>query len=1036
MRLRHLEHLFKNPSFSVRVHKFLGGIWYPAYGHLQIASGFNLPSDCPKAMVFTKRTVLATIASVFDPLGLISPIVISCKILLQVLWQSKLDWDKVLPSELLCKWKGLYEQLPRINHIHIDIYVLSNGIVVDLQLHGFADASERGYGACVYIRSTEESGKVTAKLLCAKSKVARRLNYMTSSKCDHGPRQHTRKENGKTCCDGYFCATEIILRFSTLIRMKRVISYCIHLIRNTIKPIKEWKSVMLSAQELKDALITCIRIAQVSVYSAEVESLIATNGRDSKSKLKSLNPFICKDKILGMGRHLQHVVLQLDQKHQMILPPKHQLTRLIIEEEHRRLLHTGGQLWLSSLHQHYWIVNGKDIIRCTIHNCIVCLRFKAMSAQQLMGQLLSVQANPGNPFINVGIDYAIPLYIKSATAKEKWVTEISNIQPGNLVILRKDSFPPLIWKIGITEQAHPGPDGMTRVVTICTTQGKVKKSITKLCPLPNSGEGGGVNKGGGVYWTTLTAHIPCYLGNAAQDFTMYGAREEGLVEYWDGVPSQATRPSLALSDLMTFSTVYMYSDMASNLMVGKCLAPAMCEGSRSFPSRISSRGCGERTWNWKVSGEKALPTSAVVPAYFITFVHRGPRASIFTSLARGFAIGKRKKKKGGGATQSRLAPQRSRDARNDITSSNTSAPCRPHPPPPPSYFSTSCDDSPSNPHDPVVRPPICDCYSQARGLECREGTTGSMSGYQRVLVMLDNATLLTRCSSIPSGAVRFARSTSSTPPPPSFFLTRPLVSVIPQPQNSCLCRNTTAEAASRILQTAPAISTLASNQGESGSIPSRATGFSQVRIVPDDAGLSRGSPVSPASSFRRCSIFIPITPIGSQYVAVKSRPNLFTHLSDFSPTIENRVIFHLSRFPYLNINHCPIFTSTQDLDSLRASQLTDILIRVKIVSPCSVIQQQLTLFVSALFLVNIHRVASESQYGTMLTIELDHCFLLVLPCEPQVSDIAYNSQTYHTSHDGNTARLARRSDETLGVGVSVARIAPSLLDLGRAALTP
>ncbi|KAJ8871873.1 hypothetical protein PR048_028213 [Dryococelus australis] len=34
-------------------------------------------------------------------------------------------------------------------------------------------------------------------------------------------------------------------------------------------------------------------------------------------------------------------------------------------------------------------------------------------------------------------------------------------------------------------------------------------------------------------------------------------------------------------------------------------------------------------------------------------------------------------------------------------------------------------------------------------------------------------------------------------------------------------------------------------------------------------------------------------------------------------------------------------------------------------------------------------------------------------------------------HGGNTARLARRSDEALGVRVSVARIAPSLLDLGR-----
>ncbi|KAJ8891821.1 hypothetical protein PR048_004375 [Dryococelus australis] len=35
-------------------------------------------------------------------------------------------------------------------------------------------------------------------------------------------------------------------------------------------------------------------------------------------------------------------------------------------------------------------------------------------------------------------------------------------------------------------------------------------------------------------------------------------------------------------------------------------------------------------------------------------------------------------------------------------------------------------------------------------------------------------------------------------------------------------------------------------------------------------------------------------------------------------------------------------------------------------------------------------------------------------------------------HDGNTARLARRSDEALGVRVSLARIAPTLLDFGRA----
>ncbi|KAJ8881951.1 hypothetical protein PR048_018438 [Dryococelus australis] len=45
------------------------------------------------------------------------------------------------------------------------------------------------------------------------------------------------------------------------------------------------------------------------------------------------------------------------------------------------------------------------------------------------------------------------------------------------------------------------------------------------------------------------------------------------------------------------------------------------------------------------------------------------------------------------------------------------------------------------------------------------------------------------------------------------------------------------------------------------------------------------------------------------------------------------------------------------------------------------------------------------------------------------ADLIYTVQRY----DGNTARLARRSDEALGVRVTVACIAPSLLDRGRAA---
>jgi hypothetical protein len=120
----------------------------------------------------SKRVISSLIAALFDPLGLISPVTVVHKIFLQQLWIHKLDWDEQLPSALRKPWMDIYEPLSQVNEITIDRLVLTRGQPTEIQLHGFCDSSERAYGACLYLRSVNQYGEVTIKLLCSKSRVA------------------------------------------------------------------------------------------------------------------------------------------------------------------------------------------------------------------------------------------------------------------------------------------------------------------------------------------------------------------------------------------------------------------------------------------------------------------------------------------------------------------------------------------------------------------------------------------------------------------------------------------------------------------------------------------------------------------------------------------------------------------------------------------------------------------------------------------------------------------------------------------------
>ncbi|GFY04667.1 integrase catalytic domain-containing protein [Trichonephila clavipes] len=154
---------------SSTVTKTLGLLWKP---HPDFFA-FKIPPMTSNwdNLTVTKKSVISTIARIFDPLGLIGPVITRTKILLQSLWQLKLNWNDPLPSNLVSYWKSFIDAWESINCLDIPRYCLQDNSI-RTELHGFSDSSEKAYGAALYLRCINTSGQISVRLLCSKSKVA------------------------------------------------------------------------------------------------------------------------------------------------------------------------------------------------------------------------------------------------------------------------------------------------------------------------------------------------------------------------------------------------------------------------------------------------------------------------------------------------------------------------------------------------------------------------------------------------------------------------------------------------------------------------------------------------------------------------------------------------------------------------------------------------------------------------------------------------------------------------------------------------
>ena len=121
----------------------------------------------------TRRGILATVCSIYDPSGFVAPIILTGKRILRDLCRNQVDWDDEIPANLKMKWEKWRNELPCLKELSIPRCFEPEelGEIKSAELHNFSDASNIGYSQCSCLRLTNAEGNIHCLLVMGKARV-------------------------------------------------------------------------------------------------------------------------------------------------------------------------------------------------------------------------------------------------------------------------------------------------------------------------------------------------------------------------------------------------------------------------------------------------------------------------------------------------------------------------------------------------------------------------------------------------------------------------------------------------------------------------------------------------------------------------------------------------------------------------------------------------------------------------------------------------------------------------------------------------
>ncbi|XP_049523124.1 uncharacterized protein LOC119452753 [Dermacentor silvarum] len=267
-------------------------------------------------------------------------------------------------------------------------------------------------------------------------------------------------------------------RFSSWLRMARVTAWVKRFVDNCRSPTSHTEG-SLTATEVQEAENIWFKQMQTDTYAKERAQLEVGQDLDKTSSIRDLHPFIDEKGVMRIRTRLQNAEVTYNEKTPVLLPSNHPVTRLVILQAHKTVLHGGVGDTLNELRARFWVPRVRQAVKRVLRKCVICAPVRAIHLEHVVGLttnafLMAFKrfcARRGTPRI---------VYSDNATTFKKAARELASMHQ----LLRKEEVSQYCSTHGITWKfiAERAPwwggfwERLVRIVKMC-----LRKSLGRAC---------------------------------------------------------------------------------------------------------------------------------------------------------------------------------------------------------------------------------------------------------------------------------------------------------------------------------------------------------------------------------------------------------------------------------------------------------------------------------------------------------------------------------------------------------------------------